>query len=95
MCRVIDSETVLRSYFNKYQYRNKITYKRLNEIRSNAEPKMDNVYIDITYSSLRDVMSLYPKSIGMDNTSIRIIGRGFRSSQIAQTSAYQALSPYL
>lgn len=95
MCKVIDSEIVLKSYFNKYPRRNMITYKRLKEIRFNAEPKMDNVYIDITYSSLRAVKLAYPHSIGIDNTSVRIIGRGFRSSKIAETTAYKELIHFL
>ena len=67
MCRIIDSEIVLKSYFKKYPKRNMITYQRLKEIRINAEPAIRNVYIDITYSSIRAVKYTYPDSIRIES----------------------------
>lgn len=95
MCNIIDSEVVLKSYFNKYPSRKMVLYSRLKEIRCNAEPHIHNVYIDISYSSLRAVKLAYPESIGMDNTRVRIIGKGFKTSKIAQTTTYLKLEPYL
>lgn len=95
MCRIINSEIVLQSYFKKYPQRKMISYQRLREIRNNAEPAIGNVYIDITYSSLRAVKYVYPDSIIIDRQCIRITGSKFRRAAISDMVAFHALEAYL
>lgn len=94
MCRIIDSETVLKSYFKKYPRRSVITYQRLKEIRSKAEPAIDNTYIDITYSSLRTVKSTYPDHVTIESQQVRIDPE-FKHEEFTDMSAYMALEAYL
>ena len=95
MCKVIDSETVLKSYFKKYPKRSIITYQHLKEIRSKAEPAIRNTYIDITYSSLRSAKSSYPDSIQMESQKVRVINPVFKREAIADMSVYHELEAYL
>lgn len=95
MCRVIDSEIILKSYFKKYKYRNVITYQRLKEIRANAEPHIPNVYIDITYSSIRAVKYTYPESIRIENQCVRIVDPSFKKAKITDMAAFHELEAYL
>lgn len=95
MCRIIDSEIVLKSYFKKYPKRNMITYQRLKEIRINAEPAIRNVYIDITYSSIRAVKYTYPDSIRIESQCVRIVGPNFRKAKMADMAVYHELEAYL
>lgn len=95
MCRIINSEIVLQSYFKKYPKRNKISYQRLREIRYNAEPAIRNVYIDITYSSLRAVKCEYPDSIIIESQCVRIIGSKFRRATIPDMVTFHELEVYL
>ena len=95
MCRIISSEIVLQSYFKKHPKRNMISYKRLREIRYNAEPAIRNVYIDITYSSLRAVKCEYPDSIIIESQCVRIIGPKFRRAIISDMTAFHELEIYL
>lgn len=95
MCRIINSEIVLQSYFKKYPKRYVISYKRLREIRCNAEPALRNVYIDITYSSLRAVKYEYPDSIIIENECVRIIGPKFRRVAIPDMVVFRELEAFL
>ena len=95
MCRIIDSEIVLKSYFKKYPSRKVITYQKLKEIRFKAEPAIRNVYIDITYSSIRSVKYTYPNSISIESQCIRIIGPGFRRAKLADMAVFHELEAYL
>ena len=95
MCRIIDSEIVLKLYFKKYPSRRVITYQHLREIRYKAEPAIKNVYIDITYSSIRAVKYVYPDSISIESQCVRIIGPKFRHAKITDMAAYHELEAYL
>lgn len=95
MCRIIDSEIVLKSYFKKYPSRTIITYQKLKDIRFRAEPAIRNVYIDITYSSIRAVKYTYPNSISIESQCVRIIGSGFRQTRLADMETFQELEAYL
>lgn len=95
MCRIIDSEIILQSYFKKHPKRNKITYKRLREIRCKAEPTLANVYIDITYSSLRAVKYVYPDSVIIESECVRIIGPKFRRVAIPDMIIFRELEAFL
>lgn len=72
-----------------------ITYQKLKEIRSKAEPAIHNVYIDITYSSIRAVKYTYPNSISIESRCVRIIGRGFKQTQLADMATFYELEAYL
>lgn len=72
-----------------------ITYQKLKEIRSRAEPAMRNVYIDISYSSIREVKYTYPNNISIDSLCVRIIGSGFKRAKIADMATYHELEAYL
>lgn len=95
MCRIINSEIVLQSYFKKYPRRKKISYQRLKEIRNSAEPAIGNVYIDITYSSLRAVKYEYPNSISIESQCVRIIDPNFRRVAILDMVTFHELEAYL
>jgi|GEM_PF-2992446 len=95
MCRIINSEIVLQSYFKKYPRRKKISYQRLKEIRNSAEPAIRNVYIDITYSSLRAVKYEYPNSISIESQCVRIIDPNFRRVAILDMVTFHELEAYL
>lgn len=95
MCRIIDSEIVLKSYFKKYPARNIITYQKLKEIRFKAEPAIRNVYIDITYSSIRAVKYTYPDSIRIENQCVRIVGPNFKRAKITDMATFHELEAYL
>ena len=95
MCRIIDSEIVLKSYFKKYPSRKVITYQKLKEIRFRAEPAIRNVYIDITYSSIRAVKYTYPNSISIESQCVRIIGPGFRRAKLVDMATFHELEAYL
>lgn len=95
MCRIINSEIVLQSYFKKYPRRKKISYQRLKEIRNSAEPAIRNVYIDITYSSLREVKYEYPNSISIESQCVRIIDPNFRRVAILDMVTFHELEAYL
>lgn len=72
-----------------------ITYQRLKEIRFKAEPAIRNVYIDISYSSIRAVKYTYPNSIRIENRCVRIIDSSFRRAKIADMSVFRELEAYL
>lgn len=95
MCRIINSEIVLQAYFKKYPRRKKISYQRLKEIRNSAEPAIRNVYIDITYSSLRAVKYEYPNSISIESQCVRIIDPNFRRVAILDMVTFHELEAYL
>ena len=95
MYKVIDSEIVLKSYFTKYPNRKKITYQQLKEIRFKAEPAIPNVYIDISYSSIRAVKYTYPNSIRVESQGVRVIGSGFKQSKMADMATFHELEVYL
>lgn len=94
MCKIIDSEMILKFYFKKYPGRKVIKYQKLKEIRYKAEPVM-NVYIDITYSSLRDVKYAYPDSVSIESDRIRIIGSTLTQLPITEISLYEQLKSFL
>lgn len=95
MCRIIDSEIVLKSYFKKYPSRKMITYQKLKEIRFKAEPAIRNVYIDITYSSIRAVKYTYPNSISIESRCVRVIGPEFRHAKLADMAIFHELEEFL
>lgn len=95
MCRIIDSEIVLKSYFKKYPKRNMITYQKLREIRFRAEPAIHNVYIDITYASIRAVKYTYPDSISIESQCVRIVGPDFRKAEFTDLALFNELEAYL
>lgn len=95
MCRIINSEIVLQSYFKKYPRRKTISYQRLKEIRNSAEPAIRNVYIDITYSSLRAVKYEYPNSISIESQCVRIIDPNFRRIALLDMVTFHELETYL
>lgn len=95
MCRIIKSEVILSSYFKKYPKRKKITYQNLKEIRFKAEPALSNVYLDVTYSSIRSVKDFYPESIKIENQCIRIVGSAFRRAQLVDTITFNELIKFL
>lgn len=95
MCRIINSEIVLQSYFKKYPRRKTISYQRLKEIRNSAEPAIRNVYIDITYSSLRAVKYEYPNSISIESQCVRIIDPNFRHIALLDMVTFHELETYL
>lgn len=95
MYRIIDSEIVLKSYFKKHPKRNMITYQRLKEIRLKAEPELRNVYIDITYSSIRAVKYIYPDSISVESQCVRVIGPALRKVGVSDMATYNELNRFL
>lgn len=95
MCRIIDSEIVLKSYFKKYPARKMITYQKMKEIRFRAEPAIHNVYIDITYSSIRAVKYTYPDSIRIESQCVRIVGSSFKKAKITDMATFHELEAYL
>ena len=94
MCKVIDSEVILRAYFKKHPKKSRITYYELKQIRKQAEPQIDDVYLDITYSSIKDLILSYPDTIEAYQEGI-IIKKGFRSSKSFDKDTYQLLLSYL
>ena len=95
MCKVIDSEIILKSYFKKYPRRSVITYKQLKQIRLNAEPQLANTYLDVTYSSLRSVVMSNPDSIVLESKGVRVTQKSFKELEIPNSSAVLALSGLL
>lgn len=95
MCKIVSSEIILKSYFTKYPQRKKITYQKLKEIRLKAEPVIHNIYIDITYSSIRALKYTYPDSISIENDGVRIVGQSFKEATITDKAIFNELESYL
>jgi hypothetical protein len=72
MCYTIDSENILMNYFVKAESK-EITFRSLRTIRRRIEEDFGNaVYVDITYNSLRDAVTLHQEIFNMELTKISI-----------------------
>lgn len=94
MVKVIDSEVVIRAYFNKYRERTELQYAELKRIRYKAEPYM-GFYIDVTYTSLRRVQQLHRSDLTMDQVKITIVKDALRVIHEAERPVVKLLDKYL
>jgi hypothetical protein len=69
MCTIINSEDVLMRSFNALEEK-KLSFKQLNEIRERIENEIENVYVDVTFSSLRKVVIKYQDYLGINQEGI-------------------------
>lgn len=75
MCKTINAESILKSYFRKYRYRKVIEYSRLNDYRQTIEQNAD-IYVDVSYSSFKSVEIKYgSRVITCGDTKIRLTKR--------------------
>ena len=69
MCHVIDSESVLLNYLI-HSRSDEISFKELREIRKLIEEKFDDVYLDITMSSIKNTVELHKDLLDLELTKI-------------------------
>ena len=94
MAKVIDSDVVIRAYFNKHREKTQIRYAKLKQIRYNAEPHV-GAYIDVTYTSLRRLQLAYKGIVQMDKAQITIIGDSLRTIDQSEKPIVAEIDQYL
>lgn len=82
----IDSEDVLISYFN-FSTQNKLSFKKLNEIRDKIENNYVSACVDVTYSSIRNTVIKYHDSMEIDQFSVSINRSSYKKVVIGSISS--------
>lgn len=94
MAKVIDSDVVIRAYFNKHKEKTQIEYAKLKQIRYEAEPHV-GAYIDVTYTSLRRLQLAHRGIVQMDKAQITIVDDSLRTIEQSERSIVAKIEQYL
>ena len=69
--KIIDSEVIIKNYLKDNKV-DKITFKELNSIRNKIESENRDVYVDVTYESIRKFAIKYINSVTVNDFDIEI-----------------------
>jgi hypothetical protein len=76
MCKKLDAEAIVISCFNISKEPD-LYFKTLNEIRSQIEKDDNDVYVDVTYSSIRKTVMKFHESLEIDDLKLHLINPSF------------------
>lgn len=76
MCKKVDCENVVISYFNKSNQKD-ITFKDLNIIRREIEKLDKSVFVDVSYSAIRKTALRFQDYIEIEQNKIHLIKNDF------------------
>lgn len=69
--RIIDSEEIIKNLLSENKV-DRITFKELNSIRNRIESENKDVYVDVTYVSIRKFAIKYINSVEINDFDIEI-----------------------